>query len=77
MTVEEDWTRIGDEQLGQPTKLIPYTGLNEFFGVNMSEREMEVMKDKNGNIRCNKMFEWMLSNVDGKTFWYLLASRMQ
>jgi hypothetical protein len=35
---------------GRPIKPILYIGLNEFFGFNMINVEMEAMKDKNGVI---------------------------
>jgi hypothetical protein len=50
MTAKEDWMRISAAQPGQLIKPIPYTGIIKFFGVNMLEREMEGMKDMNGNV---------------------------
>ena len=37
---------------------------------------MERMKDENGDIRYNKVFEWMLPMFAGETFWAFLAARM-
>jgi hypothetical protein len=68
MTVKDDWMRISAAQPpGQRIKPVPYTGVNEFFEMNMSERGMEGMKDVNGDIRYNKIFEWMLPTFDRKS----------
>jgi hypothetical protein len=45
-----------------------YTTGNEFFGVNILEREMEKMKDENRDIRSNKNIEWMLPTFDDNCF---------
>ena len=63
MTAHGDWTKISAESPGQYIELIPYTGENEFFGVNMSDWEIEQMKDKHGDIQYNKVFEWMLPSI--------------
>lgn len=79
MTYHNDWTKISAVNHGQHTA-IPYTELNEFFGINMCDWEMEKMKDKNGDIRYHKIFEWMLPTFggqDGELFWDFVAARMQ
>ena len=54
LTAHVDWTKISAESPGRRVEPIPYTGENEFFGVNMSNREIEKMKDKHGNIRYDE-----------------------
>jgi hypothetical protein len=78
MTARVDWTKISAESPGQHIEPIPYTGENEFFGVNMSDWEIEQMKDKHGDIRYDKIFEWMLPTIrEGESFWNFLAARMR
>jgi hypothetical protein len=50
MTAPVDWTKICTANPGRPIKTIPFTRLNKFFGVNMSDVEIEMMKDRNGDI---------------------------
>ena len=63
MTAHGDWTKISAESPRQYIELILHTGENEFFVVNMSDWEIEQMKDKHGDIRYNKIFEWMLPSI--------------
>ena len=77
MTKPHHWTKISAANPGQPIEPVPYTGVNEFFGVNMTDAEMERMKDENGDIRYNKVFEWMLPMFAGETLWDFLAARMR
>jgi hypothetical protein len=50
MTAHVDWTKICVESPGRHIEPIPYTGENEFFGVNMSNWKIEQMKDEHGDI---------------------------
>ena len=79
MTKPGDWTKLNAANPGRPIDPIPFTGLNEFFGVNMTDAEMESMKDKNGDIRYNKIFEWMLPTFGDtvESFWEFVAGRMR
>ncbi len=64
--------------LGQLIAPIPYTGANKLFGVNMMEAEIKEITDKNGDIRYNINFEWMLTTFGGgKSFWDFLVAWMQ
>ena len=74
-----DWAKISAENLGRRIDLIPYTGLNEFVGVNMCDYEMERMKDLYGDILYHKHFEWMLPTFSntGESFWDFVVVRMQ
>jgi len=47
------WTKISAAHPGRLIEPVPYTGGNEFFGVNMTDAEIERMKDENGDIRYN------------------------
>ena len=78
MTAHVDWTKISVESPGRHIEPIPYTGENEFFGVNMSNWKIEQMKDEHGDIRYDKIFEWMLPTIrEGESFWRFLAARMR
>ena len=77
MTAKEDWEKISSTHLGQSIEPISYTGANQFFSVNLSDCEIEVMKDENGDIRYKIFFEWMLPTFDSKPFWDFLVARMQ
>jgi hypothetical protein len=77
MTEPAHWTKISAENPGRPIEPVPYTGVNEFFGVNMTDAEFERMKDGNGDIRYNKNFEWMLPKFTGETCWDFLVERMR
>ena len=43
MTKPHHWTMISAANPGRPIELVPYTGVNEFFGVNMTDAEIERM----------------------------------
>ncbi|KAL3778017.1 hypothetical protein ACHAW5_000523 [Stephanodiscus triporus] len=78
MTKPHHWKRSvrqiwGDQSLSR----FLHNGVNEFFGVKMTDAEMERMKDENGDIRYNKIFEWMLLMFAGEMFWDFLAARMR
>jgi hypothetical protein len=77
MTAKEDWKKISATHPGRLIEPIPYTRANQLFGVNLWVREIEAMKDKNSNIRYNKIFKWMLPTFDGKLFRSFLAATMQ
>ncbi|KAL3764756.1 hypothetical protein ACHAW5_006627 [Stephanodiscus triporus] len=78
MTKPHHWKKISAANLGRPIiEPVPYNGVNEFFGVKMTDAEMERMKDENGDIRYNKIFEWMLLMFAGEMFWDFLAARMR
>ena len=53
MTEPAHWTKISAANPGRPIEPVPYTGVNEFFGVNMTDAEMERMKDENSDIRTS------------------------
>ena len=79
MTKPGDWAKVNAANPGRPIDPIPFTELNEFFGVNMTDAEMESMKDKNGDIRYNKFFEWMLPTFGDtvESFWEFVSGRMR
>jgi hypothetical protein len=79
MTAPCNWKKVNAANLGQPIDPITFTGLNEFFGVNMTNAEMESMKDKNEDIRYNKIFKWMLPTFGDtvESFWEFVAGRMR
>jgi hypothetical protein len=79
MTAPVDWTKICVVNPGGPIKPIPFNGLNEFFGVNMSNKEIEMIKDRNGDIPYNRIFEWMLPSFGSsvESFWAFVAARMR
>ena len=77
ITEPSHWTKISSAHPGRPIEPVPYTGGNEFFGVNMTDAEIERMKDEYGDIRYNKNFEWMLPMFAGETFWGFLVARMR
>ena len=77
MMARDDWTKINAENPGRHIEPVPYTGENEFFGVNMSNWKIEQMKDEHGDIRYDKIFEWMLPTIrEGESFWNFMAARM-
>ena len=58
-----------------------FSGDNELFTVNISEEELEGLKDSNGDIRFPQVFEWLLPTYgeegDEDSFWDFLAARMR
>ena len=75
-----DWKKIGGRNPGRDVEPIPFTGETELFTVNISEEELESLKDINGDIRYSKVFEWLLPRYgeDGEvSFWEFLAARMR
>ena len=79
-TLPEDWKEIKGRARGRTIEPIPFTGDNDTFSVKMTDEELESVKDKSGDIRFERIFEWLLPRFgeDGAIdFWEFLAARMR
>jgi hypothetical protein len=57
LTPTEEWSRVNDdEDGGRSIEPIEWTGGDEEFSVNMTDAEINSLKDKNGEIRYEKVF---------------------
>jgi hypothetical protein len=57
----EEWSRVDDdEDGGRSIDPIEWTGGDEEFDVNITDAEINTMKDEKGEIRYEKVFEWAL-----------------
>ncbi len=66
-----------NRQPGREIYPIPLTGMSEFFHPSISNKEMKGMINKHGNVRFQKIFEWMLLKFDGESFYEGLLARMR
>jgi len=78
-TNPEHWTCIkpGGRAQGRDAEPIPFSGDTEEFDVNITDEELEKLKDESGDIRFYKVMEWLLPDFDGESFWEWLAARMR
>lgn len=61
-THPQDWKKIGSGRANQARRVepIPFTGENDLFTPNITEEELEKMKEASGDIRFENVFMWML-----------------
>ena len=67
------WKCMKNGRGGRNVGPIPYTG-NEEFAVNITDEEVEQLKDENGDIRFHKVMEWCIPKFDGESYWEWLAA---
>jgi hypothetical protein len=67
-TKANNWTMLNNGQPGKVIHSITIFGTTEFFGPNILDNELKGMYDTHSNIHFHKLFEWMLSLFDGKSF---------
>jgi len=77
LTAKEDWKKVGGRTRARTVDPIPFTSDNEEFTVNISDEELERLKDDSDNIRFYKVFQWLLPKYGDKSFWKFLAARMR
>jgi hypothetical protein len=76
----EEWSRVDDdEDGGRSINPIEWTGGDEEFYVNITDAEINTMKDEKGEIRYDKVFEWALPRFwdDEQTLFEFQAARMR
>jgi len=73
-----DWKMYRNNETGHRTiEPLPYTGGNEDATVNITDEEVEEMKDANGDIRFYKIFLWSLARFsDNQTLFEWQSKRM-
>ena len=76
-TDSEDWSCVREGEEGGDVSPIPYTRESELFNVNITEEELEQLKDDNGDIRYYKVVEHLLPKFDGESYFEFLAARMR
>ena len=83
MTDPKDWRKIEGRSRGRTVEPIPFTRSDgnadgdEMFNVKITEEELAALKDKDGDIRFYKVFEWLLPQYGGVHFWEFIAARMR
>jgi hypothetical protein len=60
LTEPEEWHRIGGQSAARNIEPVPYAGEHEEFCPNIDEERISEFKDTNGDIRFEKVFEWLL-----------------
>jgi hypothetical protein len=55
-----EWRRTAGSVVAREILPVPFTGENELFTPKVTEEELESFKDTNGDIRFERVFEWML-----------------
>jgi hypothetical protein len=75
-TNAKNWTKHVNGQPGRVIHPIMFTGLAEFFCLNIFDKEIKEMIGVHGNVCVSKIFEWMLSTFDCDSFYEFLLARM-
>jgi hypothetical protein len=61
LTPTEEWTQVDDDDNnGCTINPIEWTGGDEEFSVNITDEEVNTLKDDDKEIRYEKVFEWCL-----------------
>ena len=64
LTKPTDWKRVKKGRGGRKIDPIEYTGASEFFKVNITDEELELLKDENAVIWYYKVLEWTLPRFE-------------
>ena len=72
---KRDWRKVGGRTRTMIIKPIPFTGNNEEFPRNISNKQLEGLIDYSGNLRFSKVFQWLLPKYKDKSFWEFLAAQ--
>jgi hypothetical protein len=81
-TPTSEWTEVefedGEDEGGRQINPIGWTG-DEVEAVNITDEELKLLRDANGEIRFEKVFEWCLPRYgdDNKTLFKFQAARIQ
>jgi hypothetical protein len=76
----DEWSQVDDdEDGGRSIHPIEWTGGDEEFSVNITDAEIDSLKDENGEIRYEKVFEWALPRFgeDEQSLFEFQAARMR
>ncbi|KAL7527968.1 hypothetical protein ACHAXR_007787 [Thalassiosira sp. AJA248-18] len=79
-TDPSEWKRIGGRSRAHIIEPIPFTGDNKIFTINITDDELKGLKDNSGDIRFEKVFEWLLPTFgedDQTSFFEFIAARMR
>jgi hypothetical protein len=80
-TPTEEWSCVDDdEDSGRSIDPIEWTGGDEEFSVNITDAEINTLKDEKGEIRYEKVFEWALPRLgddDEQSLFEFQAAMMQ
>ena len=77
MTDPSEWKFAGKNGRGRPVEPVPFCGDGEEFAQNITDQELESLKNEMGEICYWKVYEWMLPIIDGISFFDWLAARMR
>jgi hypothetical protein len=75
----EEWTQVQEGE-GRTIDPIPWTGGNEEFSVNITDQEVDQLRDEEKEIRFEKVFQWCLPRYgdnDEQTLFEFQAARMR
>ena len=82
-TTEDEWEEViladGDDSGGRPIEPIECT-VDEDFSVKITDEEVEMLRDGDGEIRYEKVLQWCLARYgddDDKTLFEFQAARMR
>jgi hypothetical protein len=79
LTPSNQWSQVKDGG-GRPIEPIEFRGDNEEFTVNITDEEIESLKDSAGEIRYEKVFDWCLPRFgenDEQALYDFQAARMR
>jgi hypothetical protein len=83
-TATAEWTKVdiedGEDNGGRTIDPIEWTGVDEAEAVNITDVELKLLRDGNGEIRFEKVFEWCLpqfGNDNNETLFEFQAARMR
>ena len=83
-TDPDDWILVTEENIDsvdlphiQPIPYEPREGEGEEFDVKVTEEEVESLKDDEGHIRYEKVFEFLLPDFEGEGYYEWIAARVR
>ena len=72
--------RIGEQSRPHVVEPVAFTGNDEYFSPNISDELLATFKDANGDIRFERVFEWMLPRFgedEDVEYYDFIAARMR
>lgn len=80
LTSPDEWHKIGVRRKGCSVDTMPFAGGDKSFSIKISEDELMGMMDQHGDLRFDRVFDWLLPGFDEQediSFYDFLAARMR
>ena len=78
----KDWKRVTQKNLRagrriDPIPSTPHEGDDELTNVKISDDDLKVLIDKNGDLRFHQVHEWALLKLGKESYWEWIVARMR